>query len=395
MILGGGISGLYSAYTLLQKNPVEKIVLLEKSGEFGGRIYTDNKLMVECGAARFNHEHKHIFQLLNDFHLTNDIVPIPTELRIAESPNQTLSSIILKLGVFKTVDFTHDMTKYTLEEYVKLILSEQEVQFLKDSMGYYSELVIMNAKDAIHLLSHMDQPFFCLEHGLSQIIQELVRRIKLYPSCILKLNEEVVSVKRGKNGYTIKSSKEVYTVPWCICTLEKNIVNKFSLGIHNLQYLANSPLCRIFCTFATPWYKSMPKYTTKTPLRIIIPHNKCIQISYSDHKYALFWKQVYDTYGVPGVNRALTHFIKEALNINMPPPTSTDVHFWDYGVAYWTKGAHSEKLSEYFQEPLPQFYLCSDAYCSEFQQWMEGGLCMSEEACHRIMARRPEPKVQS
>ena len=216
MILGGGISGLYSAYTLLQKNPVEKIVLLEKSGEWGGRVHTDNKLMVEAGAARFNHEHKHVFQLLKDFHLTGDIVPIPTELRIAESPNRTLTSIIIKLGTYKTLDFSHDLTKYTLEEYVKLILSEEEVQFLKDSMGYYSELVIMNAKDAIHLLSHMDQPFFCLEHGLSQIIQELVRRIKLYPSCILKLNEEVVSVKRVNTGYTIKSSKDVYTVPWCI-----------------------------------------------------------------------------------------------------------------------------------------------------------------------------------
>lgn len=390
MILGGGISGLYSAYTLLQENPVQKVIVLEKNDRWGGRIYTDKRLNVECGGARFNREHKTLTRLLQELNLIPDVVSIPDNMKIAESPETPLSSLLWKLGVYNKLDYAHDLTKYTMEEYMRIVLSKEEVQQLKDSIGYYAEIVVMNAKDAIHLLQHMNQPFFRLEHGLSQVIEELVRRLKLYPSCILKLNQDVRSVQRTDKGYRIATQNQVYYAPWCICTLEKNLVKKFSLGIHHLNKLINGPLCRIFCTFKEPWFKDMPKYTSKTPLRIIIPHDTCLQISYSDHKFALFWNQVYATYGVPGVNRALKYFIKEALNLDLPTPITTEVHFWDYGVAYWTKNANSEQLTEYFQEPLPNFYLCSDAYSSEFQQWMEGGLCMSAEACRRITATQKE-----
>jgi len=390
MILGGGISGLYSAYTLLQENPVQKVIVLEKNDRWGGRIYTDKRLNVECGGARFNREHKTLTRLLQELDLIPDVVSIPDNMKIAESPDTPLSSLLWKLGVYNKLDYAHDLTKYTMEEYMRIVLSKEEVQQLKDSIGYYAEIVVMNAKDAIHLLQHMNQPFFRLEHGLSQVIEELIRRLKLYPSCILKLNQDVRSVQRTDKGYRIATQNQVYYAPWCICTLEKNLVKKFSLGIHHLNKLINGPLCRIFCTFKEPWFKDMPKYTSKTPLRIIIPHDTCLQISYSDHKFALFWNQVYATYGVPGVNRALKYFIKEALNLELPTPMTTEVHFWDYGVAYWTKNANSEQLTEYFQEPLPNFYLCSDAYSSEFQQWMEGGLCMSAEACRRITAMQKE-----
>lgn len=390
MILGGGISGLYSAYTLLQENPVQKVIVLEKNDRWGGRIYTDKRLNVECGGARFNREHKTLTRLLQELNLIPDVVSIPDNMKIAESPETPLSSLLWKLGVYNKLDYAHDLTKYTMEEYMRIVLSKEEVQQLKDSIGYYAEIVVMNAKDAIHLLQHMNQPFFRLEHGLSQVIEELVRRLKLYPSCILKLNQDVRSVQRTDKGYRIATQNQVYYAPWCICTLEKNLVKKFSLGIHHLNKLINGPLCRIFCTFKEPWFKDMPKYTSKTPLRIIIPHDTCLQISYSDHKFALFWNQVYATYGVPGVNRALKYFIKEALNLDLPTPITTEVHFWEYGVAYWTKNANSEQLTEYFQEPLPNFYLCSDAYSSEFQQWMEGGLCMSAEACRRITATQKE-----
>ena len=390
MILGGGISGLYSAYTLLQENPVQKVIVLEKNDRWGGRIYTDKRLNVECGGARFNREHKTLTRLLQELDLIPDVVSIPDNMKIAESPETPLSSLLWKLGVYNKLDYAHDLTKYTMEEYMRIVLSKEEVQQLKDSIGYYAEIVVMNAKDAIHLLQHMNQPFFRLEHGLSQVIEELIRRLKLYPSCILKLNQDVRSVQRTDKGYRIATQNQVYYAPWCICTLEKNLVKKFSLGIHHLNKLINGPLCRIFCTFKEPWFKDIPKYTSKTPLRIIIPHDTCLQISYSDHKFALFWNQVYATYGVPGVNRALKYFIKEALNLELPTPMTTEVHFWDYGVAYWTKNANSEQLTEYFQEPLPNFYLCSDAYSSEFQQWMEGGLCMSAEACRRITAMQKE-----
>jgi hypothetical protein len=251
----------------------------------------------------------------------------------------------------------------------------------------------MNVKDCIRLMMELFfSKFYILQGGLSQVIDGLVKHLTICPNVKMYLNEEVVSIKKG----LVVTNKRSYPIPFCICALPKQVLETFQISIpirHKLKHIHCAPLCRIYASFSKKWYKG-PKLRCPSPLRMIIP-GKTLMISYSDHKYALFWKQVYDTYGVPGVNRALAHFIKEALNINMPPPTSTNVHFWEYGVSYWTKNADSERLSNYFQEPLPQFYLCSDAYCSEFQQWMEGGLCMADDACCRIMARRPEPRVQS
>ena len=58
IILGGGIAGLYSAYSILKKNKKANILILEKHANVGGRVFTfKNKHMtVEAGAGRFHSE---------------------------------------------------------------------------------------------------------------------------------------------------------------------------------------------------------------------------------------------------------------------------------------------------------------------------------------------------
>lgn len=384
MILGGGIGGLYSAYTLLKKNPLEHIVLIEKSGRWGGRIYTDNQWMVERGGARFSEKHERLWNLLEEFDLVKDIVPLTNDFSYAEGSTVHLKYSIIKILAVSSLDVYHDLKSMTLEEYASKILSKEDVDMLKNSFGYYAEFVKMNAHDALQLVLNLNQQFYVLKHGLSQVIQELVKRISLYPNCTMKINEEVVKIHKTQEGYKIKTNVTTYTTPWCICTLDVDTLKRFSLGIRT-KGLSNGPLCRIFCTFKEPWYRDLPKYTTKTPLRIIIPHDKCIQISYSDFTYARFWKEVELAYGKDGVNRALVFFIKEALGLDIPTPTTTQVCYWEYGVAYWTPKADSEKETVYYEEPLKNFYLCSDAYSSGNQQWMEGSLEMSEKACQKIL----------
>jgi len=385
MILGGGIGGLYSAYTLLKNNPLEEIMVIEKNDYWGGRIYTDTKLKVERGGARFAKHHTRLWSLLKEFDLCHDIQEIPNEFEYAEGSSLRMKYILFKIIAASKIDMYHTLQDMTLEEYASTIVSKKEVEYLKNSFGYYAELVVMNAKDALQLVSNLNHTFYVLENGLTQVIQELVKRISLYPNCKLRLNEEVLKISEQGEGYKIKTNVTTYDTPWCICTLDSETINRFSLGIRT-RGLVHGPLCRIFSTFKDPWYKELPKYSTKTPLRIIIPHEKCIQISYSDHQYARFWKEVETEYGIEGVNRALVFFIKEALGIDIPIPDTTHVCFWEYGVAYWTPKTDSKKESKYYEEPLKNFYLCSDAYSTNHQQWMEGSLEMSELACHKIIA---------
>ena len=76
IILGSGMSGIYTAYLLSFKYPNSKIVILEKNKFYGGRVQTfSNKHMtVNTGAGRFHNGQKHILKLINDLKLQQNII---------------------------------------------------------------------------------------------------------------------------------------------------------------------------------------------------------------------------------------------------------------------------------------------------------------------------------
>ena len=69
VIVGGGISGLFLAYKLVDTDL--NILVLEKEKEFGGRIHTilKNGYQYECGAARFSNKHNKLFSLGTESYL--------------------------------------------------------------------------------------------------------------------------------------------------------------------------------------------------------------------------------------------------------------------------------------------------------------------------------------
>ena len=160
MILGGGIGGLYSAYTLLKNYPLQEIILIEKNDYWGGRIYTDTNLQVERGGARFAKHHTRLWSLLKEFDLCGDVQEIPNEFEYAEGSALRVKYILIKLLAASKLDLYHKLQDMTLEEYVSKIMSKEDVEYLKNSFGYYAELVVMNAKDALRLISNLNQQFY-------------------------------------------------------------------------------------------------------------------------------------------------------------------------------------------------------------------------------------------
>jgi monoamine oxidase len=389
MILGAGIAGLYTAYTLLKKDPDRSLHIIESSNRAGGRIYThkDSFMEVEAGAGRFSDKHTLLMELLHELEITK-IQPITNEVEYTEKTPFHMKYIVGKIIVASKLDFYHDLTSMSFLDYAKLIVTQDEIDFLKDSFGYSTELTIMNAKDAIALMTELNSSFFMLEGGLSQIIDELVRRIQMYPNVQIHLNEPVVSITKRKHEYAITTTKKIYITPLCICTLPKQVLETMAISKpfrSSLQKIKCGALCRIYCTFEKPWFKHLPKYTTANPLRMIIPYSKnTIMISYSDSKYAMFWNDIHKKHGISGVNYALQELIYEALHIKIPTPLKTNVFFWECGVGYWGIHAKSEQLAAKLMNPLPNFYICGEHYSATHQQWMEGALETSQEVCKLI-----------
>ena len=66
-------------------------------------------------------------------------------------------------------------------------------------------------------------------------------------------------------------------------------------------------------------------------MRYVIPvdeDNGVILISYTDSKYADFWKKIQDTKGIEEVNHELQRLIKQTCKIDIPLPEHTKIFYW-------------------------------------------------------------------
>jgi hypothetical protein len=103
-------------------------------------------------------------------------------------------------------------------------------------------------------------------------------------------------------------------------------------------------------------------------------------ISYSDNKYARFWKTLEEKEGIPGINRELRRLIKQTLNKEIPEPEHTKIFYWEHAVSYFDKGFDSNidtKKIMYPYKKIPLF-VCGENFSEKNSQWIEGALDTSD-----------------
>jgi len=416
IVVGGGISGLYCAYLLLKRFPRASVLILERESAVGGRVhtYTDRHMSVEAGAGRFNMAHELLVELIRELGLGRKIVPISsdaayapadgTEPRILTGNDISTKWYIIKIIVASKLESAEVLKSMSFIDYAKRIVGKDEIEYIKGSFGYYSELVIMNAYDAIILISELGpgNDFAVLAGGLSQIIDRLVGVINRRSGAHILCNKTVVDIEPvygGSYGVGVsgppapggvdvigvycQENKRPYVGKKCICTLPKQVAEKLPLfrGIRPLfSQIVCAPLCRIYSKFPVvrgkTWFSELPKMTTNNNLRMVIPMSEkdgVIMISYSDNKYADGWNRLYKSKGVEGVDRELARLVKKSTGIDIPTPISTRVFHWPCGVGYWGVGADSSQFPLQPDTGVP-IYLCGEHYSAKYQQWMEGAL---------------------
>ena len=444
IILGGGVAGLYTAYHILQKSPNSSILILEKENKLGGRIHTfsDKYMTVEAGAGRFHENNILLFQLLRELGLSSKINEISSSASFApiENPGNFMNSILDKdslgsqplIWFSPSIDFFTPIYKIIFDmalgtqnipnaelifrvivaskgeplsklrnisflHFAKTVLNSTEIDFITSSFGYYSELIIMNAHDAIHLMEKHLAPtiqFYSLQGGLSQIIENLEIKLLKHKHIKILTNRIVKNIHFSKNEFTIKCENldTIYTGENCICAIPNVVLQKFNI-FHPIKDLLNKidcqPLCRIYSQFpkgsdGAVWFKGLPKLTTNNDLRMIIPMDEKLGIimsSYTDNKFARMWKQIYDKEGEPGINKLLVSLLKESTGRDVPLPIKSHVFYWECGVGYWGIGANSETISENLVQPMKEMklFICGESYSQQSQQWIEGALETSKK----------------
>lgn len=461
IIIGGGIAGLYTMHNILKKRPHSKILLIEKENILGGRIHTfsDKYMSIEAGAGRFHANNVLLLQLIRELGLSSKINKIsssasyaPTECSgnflnsILDAPDRKLddfdidishlpfsfsfsffepiftlgldialgtqnipnAEFILRVILASKGEPIKKLQNMSFINYAKTVLNNEEIDFIKSSFGYYSELIIMNAYDAIYLMEKHLSPthqFYNLSGGLSQIIENLEKKImnkKVYKNARIIKGQGVSSIRFSTkdNEFIVRCGggggvgSISYNCKKCICALPKNILEKLTI-FNPIQGLLDkvdcAPLCRIYSKFPLhennkkgkgdrePWFKGLTKLTTNNNLRMIIPIDEnegIIMSSYTDNKYARFWKDLFDKEGEQGLNIELVKLLKQSTGLDVDMPLKTHLFYWPCGVGYWGIGSNSEVVSKQILQPFPhlELFICGENYSWHNQQWIEGAL---------------------
>ena len=430
VILGGGIAGLYTAYQLLQKNPDSKLLLLEKSARLGGRIHTykDKYMSVEAGAGRFHSGHVRLLELIGDLGLSSHIIDIETGFKYEPvdgpaSVSEPVPSSLIRhiLRESKKTDIER-LRNQSFLDFAKTVVSEADVQFIEGSFGYYTELVSMNAHDALYLMSeHLSgkHQFHVLSGGLSQLIDALETKLRGYGEgvTILKRHEvetlrchawssadSVTKVTVEKFEIACKGIAKKYYGRVLIGALPKQVLEKIPMFRPLkpiFEQIICGPLCRIYSKFSLdasgqPWFHDLSKITTNNKLRMVIPVNASqgiLMSSYTDNKFAKYWKRLYDRDLRAGSSRCveeqLRRQLEETTGKTVPEAIVTRVFYWDCGVGYWGVGANSAEISRMVIQPFEHnVFLCGEHFSEKNQQWIEGALETSATVISKILVKK-------
>jgi monoamine oxidase/predicted heme/steroid binding protein len=401
VIVGGGITGLYSCYSILKSFPTTKVCVIEQSGRWGGRVYTKYKdgLSFESGAGRFHSSHKTLMTLLKEFNLQNDMIQLSDNVsyflkgRWIHNDTELMAVYNSSFKSLKKMwQYLYDNAprnnSLTLYEYCRSIgLSKSEADCLKDTFGYDSEFTGLNAKNALDIIEFdfYKGTYYVLKGGLQRLIDLIVDKCKKMGADMI-LNKTCISVDetdkmiKTDDSHTYKYKKCILSVP--ISALDTIKFNKQLKWTYKPEPYK---LCRIYAKYPEPWFKGMAKMISDLKISMVIPvnpNNGLIMISYSDTEVAEYWNSFMSEKELTAsLNKDLRKLFK---NIEIPEPEWISVEYWNEGCHTWGKNANDFVIMNDIQKQLDNnIFLANEAYC-HLQGWIEGSLLMVDSILNEI-----------
>ena len=426
VIVGGGISGIYTMYNLKKKYPNLKVLLLEKDNRFGGRIYTyfekinGKTYKMDLGAGRLGFHHVKIMNLIEELHLKNQIIPINNTENYIEYDkknntytdksnikNKILDILYKFFNSSKISNLSHTfLKKLNLIQLFSKFFSREIYQNILNSFEYKCKLKYFNSDDAVNYFKddyNKYSKFFILKNGLSTLIDTMLNNIKNNKNYVFKKNQNVkkINYELERKLYNIQYNSNnhnhnIYS-KIIICALPRKDLIKFDIlspYIKDLNTINEIAKMRIFEVYDTKnqesWFKNIPKIVTNEQLQFIIPidhKSGLIMSSYNENLSTNqnYWLNLY--------NKSKTHFkttlnqklnnIFSVFNIQVPQSIYVKLHYWSMGVAAWKKNVDSYYTSQKIINLMPNFYICGENY-SNYQAWCEGALQTSQQVIHKI-----------
>lgn len=398
IIIGAGITGLYLAYKLILKGvSATDIVIFEGSGRIGGRIYTNEHkgFRYSVGAGRLGKKHKYVMKIIKDFKLQDQIINInkttnyfvagrlmnEEELLNHYKSNFKSLNELWRYAIEKKINGKYDPNLYNLHNYFSLILSTNDVELLKISLGYIGEMYDMNAYNGLLTLRKdfdiRNNEFFVLRDGI-YILCDVLYKYILDAGVSINFSSFLEDIGDGDKKY-IKVNGTTYSYSKLYLTIKRGDymnIGYFKKYESLFDTVSDGHLLRIFAQYKDVWFKDMPKILTQNKLQFIIPidyNSGLIQISYSDRYNADFWNAFKNE---KEVKKYLTKILNEMFpEKNIKEPEWITMHFWKAGDHMWNVGVNTKNIQKKMDEIfIPKgIYILGETY-SERQAWIEGAL---------------------
>jgi protoporphyrinogen oxidase len=234
LIIGGGISGLYTAYVLRKKQPLDQICVVEKVDRLGGRICTEKvkDVFLEMGAGGVVSTQNNILKLINELGLSEKLSEgssgrslvhlqtIPTDLKSVPSVYQiTKIENIFDTKFYQLVDdlykkltdpiFYHYANSTTLYSLVEKLYGVETANWLMYQFGYRADINEQNAIKALEMFQTAFSPkaeFHSIKGGMSQIIEKLEEYLVQNNVQIIK-NCECLKIEKEQENYKVTFDK--------------------------------------------------------------------------------------------------------------------------------------------------------------------------------------------
>jgi len=372
IIIGGGISGLYSAYKIVKISPQSKILILESEPHIGGRAgnvpFQGIDIVNGAGVGR-KEKDKILISLLKELGIKYGEFPVNPRYASTISPSCHLKDTFLDLR-----------RKYNPDKHRSLVFKEYGISILGKEA--YDNFVICSGytdyenEDAHGVLYHYGfddnyNKWTALGISWKDLTKSLEMKIGKQN---IKCSHRVSKITQQDNIYKITCENErSFESGKLIMATTVDSVKKLLPGPKTLyRNIHAQPFLRIYGKFSKASIAVMQQFCPQTtvvsgPLHKIIPMNVekgIYMIAYTDNKHAKALNKYSEN--TESNRKILCKLLEKAFGIPHDQLSLLAIRFF-----YWTDGTH-------YCTPLPEEYKNRKEFIKDAQHPFNTALVVGE-----------------
>ena len=379
IIVGGGISGLYSAYNILKHNPSAKLIIFEKNKIIGGRMNTYNfygtNVNTGAGIGRKNKDYL-LIDLLDELKIKYTIVKSIIHYH----------TNVEKLSfekILKTLKNSYDKNKhstYTFKKFATEILGKDIYNKYVTFLGY-SDYENEDAYETLYYYGLDDNigNNEILYIKWNELLDSLVNKIGINN---IKTNNSIISINKKNEHFIVKNNKgKTFLTTKLIIATTIETVNKLLPTFTIYNNIKGQIFLRAYGKFdekSTNIINNVIKgYTiVNGPIKKIIPINRdngIYMISYTDNKGAIYFKNHLKD------KKFFCRKLEETLGLdeNTLKLEGLKCFYWNIGTHYYKPLSKKYKTRKEFidkcQNPDKNLFVVGEMI-SRNQGWSQGAL---------------------